>query len=113
MLIKFHLDLEASVKLLYLPPYSPELNPTGEFFVDLMAFMKKQWHEYESKPQSDFGAFLNWCVAMVGGRESSEKGHFRHAGVTMMASDHSADVVALHLHINSPNARILDGFQAA
>jgi transposase len=74
---------EAGVKLLYLPPYSPDLNPIEEFFTELKAFIKKQWHEYESKPHSDFGAFLEWCVTMVGGRDSSAKGHFRHAGVTI------------------------------
>jgi transposase len=76
---------EAGVKLLYLPPYSPDLNPIEEFFAELKASIKKQWHEYESKPQSDFGAFLEWCVTMVGGRESRAKGHFLHAGVTIVA----------------------------
>jgi transposase len=76
---------EASVKLLYLPLYSPDVNLIKEFFAELKAFIKKQWHKYESKPQSDFGAFLEWCVTMVGGRESSAKGHFLHAGVTIVA----------------------------
>jgi transposase len=76
---------EAGVKLLYLPPYSPDLNPIEEFFAELKAFIKKQWHEFENDPQQDFGAFLEWCVGMVGGRESSAKGHFRHAGVTIEA----------------------------
>jgi transposase len=76
---------EAGVKLLYLPPYSPDLNPIEEFFAELKAFIKKQWHEYESNPQQDFEAFLEWCVDMVGGRESSAKGHFRHAGVMVEA----------------------------
>jgi transposase len=59
---------EAGVKLLYLPRYSPDLNPIEEFFAELKAFIKKQWHEYEGHPQSDLGAFLEWCVDMVGGR---------------------------------------------
>jgi transposase len=33
---------EAGVKLLYLPPYSPDLNPIEEFFAQLKAFIKKQ-----------------------------------------------------------------------
>jgi hypothetical protein len=74
---------EAGVKLLYLPPYSPDLNPIEEFFAELKASINKQWHAYESSPHQDFGAFLEWCVGMVGGRESSAKGHFRHAGVTV------------------------------
>jgi transposase len=31
---------EADVKLSYLPPYSPDLNPTEEFFAELKAFIK-------------------------------------------------------------------------
>jgi transposase len=76
---------EAGVKLLYLLPYLPDLNPIEEFFAELKAFIKKQWHEFENDPQQDFGVFLEWCVGMVGGRESSAKGHFRHAGVTIEA----------------------------
>ena len=30
----------ASVKLLYLPPYSPDLNPIEEFFAELKAFVR-------------------------------------------------------------------------
>jgi transposase len=41
---------DAGVVLLYLPPYSPDLNPIEEFFAELKAFIKKQWHEYESSP---------------------------------------------------------------
>ncbi|KAF2820763.1 hypothetical protein CC86DRAFT_411586 [Ophiobolus disseminans] len=26
----------------------------------LLAFIKKQWHEYESSPHQDFGAYLEW-----------------------------------------------------
>jgi hypothetical protein len=42
---------------------------------------KKQWHEFESSPHEEFGAYLKWCISMVGGREESAKGHFRNAGV--------------------------------
>jgi hypothetical protein len=76
---------KASVKLLYLPPYSPDLNPIEEFFAELKAFIKKQWHEFKNNPQQDFRAFLKWCVGIVGGRESSAKGHFQHIGVTIEA----------------------------
>jgi transposase len=31
---------DAGVKLSYLPPYSPDLNPTEEFFAELKAFIK-------------------------------------------------------------------------
>jgi transposase len=34
---------EAGVKLIYLPPYSLDLNPIEEFFVELKAFIKRNW----------------------------------------------------------------------
>ena len=75
---------DAGVKLLYLPPYSPDLNPIEEFFAELKAFIKKQWHEFENSPHEEFGAYLEWCVSVVGGgREESARGHFQHAGVTI------------------------------
>jgi transposase len=70
----------AGVKLLYLPPYSPDLNPIEEFFAELKAFIKKHWKVYEENPGQDFTVFLEWCVDMVGGKEKSAKGHFRNAG---------------------------------
>jgi transposase len=72
---------DAGVKLIYLPPYSPDLNSIEEFFAELKAFIKKQWHEYEDNPCQDFKVFLEWCVGVVGGRERSANGHFRHTGV--------------------------------
>jgi transposase len=32
---------DAGVKLMYLPPYSPDLNLIEEFFAELKAFIKK------------------------------------------------------------------------
>jgi transposase len=32
---------DAGVILLYLPPYSPDLNPIEEFFAELKAFIKR------------------------------------------------------------------------
>lgn len=75
--------LEAGVKLLYLPPYSPDLNPIEEFFAELKAFIKKQWHEYEDNPQQYFRVFLEWWIGIIGGSDHSAKAHFRHAGVTI------------------------------
>jgi transposase len=75
--------LDVGVKLLYLPPYSPDLNPIEELFAELKAFIKKQWHEYEDSPYQDFRVFLEWCISVVGGRNHSATGHFRHAGVAV------------------------------
>ena len=34
---------DAGVKLVYLPPYSPDFNPIEEFFAELKAFIKRNW----------------------------------------------------------------------
>lgn len=75
--------LDAGVKLVYLPPYSPDLNPIEEFFAELKCFIGRNWHEYEHNPQQDFGIFLEWCIGIVGARDRSAKAHFRHAGITV------------------------------
>jgi transposase len=75
--------LDAGVKLVYLPPYSPDLNPIEEFFAELKAFIKKRWHEYADNPRQDFRLFLEWCISVVGGRKQSARGHFRRAGATI------------------------------
>jgi len=38
---------DAGFILVYLPPYSPDLNLIEKFFAELKAFIKKQWHEFE------------------------------------------------------------------
>jgi transposase len=74
---------EAGVKLVYLPPYSPDLNPIEEFFAELKAFIKRNWQHHGSLPRQDFGAFLEWCVDIVGSKTSNEEGHFRNAGLSI------------------------------
>ncbi|KAJ5340390.1 hypothetical protein N7541_009514 [Penicillium brevicompactum] len=72
---------EAGVKLVYLPPYSPDLNPIGEYFAELKAFIRRNWQSYEENPAQGFDNFLEWCVDVVGARKKSAEGHFRHAGL--------------------------------
>ena len=72
---------DAGVKLVYLPPYSPDLNPIEEFFAELKLFIKRHWPTYEGVAGQDFAAFLRWCVDMVGVEDSNARGHFRHAGL--------------------------------
>jgi transposase len=74
---------EAGVKLVYLPPYSPDLNPIEEFFAELKAFIKRSFQLYLDNPGRDFHSFLRFCVDVVGAREQSARGHFRHARVTI------------------------------
>lgn len=73
---------KAGVILMYLPPYSPDLNPIEEFFAELKAFIRRNWKVQQSDSHG-FESFLEWCVEVVGGRESSARGHFRHSGVTV------------------------------
>jgi len=61
---------EAGVKLLYLPPYSPDLNPIEEFFAELKKFIKRNWQRFTDLPQQIFGTFLEWCVDTVGAKKS-------------------------------------------
>lgn len=60
---------DAGVKLMYLPPYSPDLNPIEEFFSELKAFIRRHWVFYEDNPEQGFDKFLEWCVERVGERE--------------------------------------------
>jgi transposase len=48
---------DAGVKLMYLSPYSPDLNPIEEFFAELKAFIKKNWHAFEEAPEQGFDSF--------------------------------------------------------
>jgi transposase len=73
----------AGVKILYLPPYSPDFNPIEECFAELKAFIKRNWHVDEVDPSQGFDNFLEWCIDIVGRKEKSAKGHFRHAGLTV------------------------------
>lgn len=38
---------DAGLKMLYLPPYSPDFNPIEEFFSELKAFIQRHWQKYE------------------------------------------------------------------
>lgn len=74
---------EAGVKLVYLPPYSPDLNPIEEFFAELKAFIRRNWKFFEENPEQGFDNFLKWCIDVVGARNKSAEGHFRHANLTV------------------------------
>ncbi|KAI7762675.1 hypothetical protein LZL87_014163 [Fusarium oxysporum] len=74
---------EAGVKLLYLPPYSPDFNPIEEYFAELKNFIKNPGPELSELFKKDFRAFLQACVDTVGKRKESARGHFRHAGLAI------------------------------
>jgi transposase len=72
---------DAGVVLLYLPPYSPDLNPIEEFFAELKTYIRRNWSVYADLFGQDFAAFLEWCAETVGAKVRSAHGHFRHAGI--------------------------------
>lgn len=74
---------DTGIKLIYLPPYSPDFNPIEEFFAELKAHIKKDWSAYEENLDQGFQAFLRRCVQDVGTKKESAEGHFRHAGITV------------------------------
>jgi transposase len=63
------IEHDAVVKLVYLPPYSPDLNPIEEFFAELKAFIKRNWHIYEGNTEQGLDTFLECCIDVVGGGE--------------------------------------------
>lgn len=66
------------LKLLYLPPYSPDLNAVKGFFAELKGFVKELRGYHAS---TEFRDFLTWCADEVGARTQSANVHFRQSGV--------------------------------
>lgn len=60
---------DAGVELVYLPPYSPDLNPIEEFLAELKSFIRRNWGYYEAEPGQRFDVFLAWCIDVVARRE--------------------------------------------
>jgi hypothetical protein len=50
---------EAVVKLVYSPPYSPDLNPIEETFTELKSFIRRYWQTYEDNPIKESITSLN------------------------------------------------------
>jgi len=66
---------EAGIKLAYLPPYSPDLNPIEEAFAELKAWFKKNYKLAEAMPFEDFLALgLNFV-------KDGAKNHFTRSQV--------------------------------
>ncbi|TPR10100.1 RNase H family protein [Aspergillus niger] len=61
---------EKGVKLIFLPPYSPDLNPIEEFFAELKAFIRRHWYLYEEDPSQ---GFENYLAQLLGGIYSLEE----------------------------------------
>jgi transposase len=72
----------AGVELIFLPPYSPDLNPIEEYFGEVKDYMRKEWYKTETKGLP-FASFLKWCINQVGAKQGSAEGHFTHSGITV------------------------------
>ena len=71
------------VKLVFLPPYLPNLNPIKEFFRELKAFIQREWYsqlEHLEAFSYSFKAFLLQSIDKVGSKSKSVRGHFRYSG---------------------------------
>lgn len=71
------------MRVVFLPPYSPDFNPIEEYFGVLKRFIKKHWYENEELIKLDFQMFLEWCVRVVGDDYWIAQEHFRHAGISI------------------------------
>jgi len=65
------------VKMAFLPPYSPDMNPIEEWFSVLKKWMKKNSHLADDL--TDFEEFFLLAVEANRGGDHAQ-GHFRHAG---------------------------------
>jgi transposase len=50
----------AGAKLLFLPPYSPDLNPIGQVFAKLKHFLRKSAERTLEATWKRIGALLDW-----------------------------------------------------
>jgi transposase len=71
----------AGFELLYLPPYSPDLNPIEQTFNVLKAWIRR--HMDEAPLFSDFGAFLAYAVEQGIG---DVEGHYLASGYRQEAA---------------------------
>lgn len=80
---------EAGVRLTYLPPYSPDLNPIEEFFAELKTYIRKERRNHIELYENDLSAFVQLAVDIVGARHTSAEGHFRHSRICVEQSPES------------------------
>ena len=72
---------DAGVKIIYLSPYSPDLNPAEGLFAQLKRFVRRRWKGGDDI--EDFGKFLKESLDIVGSNVASAEGHFRNSGLTV------------------------------
>ena len=60
------------VKIVYLLPFSPGLNPIEEFFGELKRLIKRNWDYYEKDPQRGFDVLPEGGINAVSAKGESE-----------------------------------------
>lgn len=87
-----HLCEEFGVKLVYLPPYSPDLNPIEAFFKDFKALLRRRYAREcgDSVSPEEFVAFLEAIAWEVSRNVKGIRGHFRQARVNFERFDEVA-----------------------
>lgn len=73
----------AGVKLLYISPYSPDLNPIEEFFAELKAYIRKNRLLYEILVSVSVPSFNDALAS----KKRVQKVIFRSAGVSIELCD--------------------------
>lgn len=68
------------VRVIYLPPYSPDYNPIEEFFSVLKKWYKRYYEVYGI--EEPFIDFLRMGIDACS-KEELAKQHFRHAGISV------------------------------
>jgi transposase len=73
----------AGIKLAYLPPYSPDLNPIEEAFAELKSWCKRHHKEAETM---GFEQFLEFAMENV---KDNARGHFEQSQISIPIRDGS------------------------
>lgn len=71
------------VKILFLPPYSPDFNPIEGSFGDLKSHIRR-WYRSKRKDFDSYQDFLEWAIRSNGtgpAAASRARAHFRNAGI--------------------------------
>ncbi len=81
--------IERGVILLYLPPYSPDLNPIEQSFAQLKAWIKRN-RALAGCYEGNYEAFLHHAMREVF-RGKNAKGHFRRSHIGIPHDDEGSD----------------------
>ena len=75
--------VQRGVRVIYLPPYSPDFNPIEAFFGDLKQLLRREFNQYEATAVSNvfFRQFLMQCAMEISSRCEQIRNHFRHCHI--------------------------------